>query len=246
MKSCKQKTISIFLLIILILPVLVTSVIPFVLTEKVQAEEPEQTSWLNNISNVFNDDDNSWIKGILMLLISFIINRFINEDTADEPDHIIGDEPAVDDSSQQQREVLGFYVNWVTQSASSYEALKNNWRNIDMVAPFWYTLNPDGNIESRYGGHQYEVDSFTSDRDIEILPLINNNQQNNMILVDPEIREKAIDNVIKLIEKHNYDGVNIDFEFLPTWTRQGYTAFVKNLYQKLQKINKTMTISVFP
>lgn len=193
----------------------------------------------------------SWIRGVIMVLVSFLINNLIGEETNEqEADKIaeekVGDKPLIEDKSKNREpEVLGFYVNWLSNHANSQEALKNNWQTLDMVAPFWYTLNPDGSIVERYGGHQYEVSSVAKNRDIEVLPLINNNQKNNMILIDPETRKKAVANVVQLIEKNDYDGVNIDFEFIPTWTRQGYTAFVKLLSQKLPD-DKTLTISVFP
>lgn len=56
-----------------------------------------------------------------------------------------------------------------------------------------------------------------------------------MILVDSDVRSKTIKNIVKLVEKYNYNGVNIDFEFIPPWTRNGYTQFIKELSSELNK-----------
>jgi len=193
------------------------------------------------------DDDNqqgSWLKGILLIVLSFIINNFAEKNKLNEQENKIESKPLI--STTPNKEVLGFYVNWLTPDADSYESLKNNWESIDMVAPFWYTAKPDGTLENRYGGYQYEVNSFARNREIKVLPLINNDQQNNMILVDPDIRTKTVNNIVDLVEKYNFDGVNIDFESIPPWTRNGYTSFIRELSSKLRKNNKLITISVFP
>ncbi|ACL70927.1 chitinase [Halothermothrix orenii H 168] len=185
-----------------------------------------------------------WLKGILLLIISFFINNFVDKNEEDQEARP-GESP-LDEDIISNREILGFYVNWLTPYANSYDAMVSNHRYVDMVAPFWFTANPDGTIKSRYGGHQYEVDSFSKRQGLELLPLINNNQKNNMILVDSDVRSKTIKNIVKLVEKYNYNGVNIDFEFIPPWTRNGYTQFIKELSSELNKKNKKLTISVFP
>ncbi|MDI3547830.1 MAG: hypothetical protein PWR10_1482 [Halanaerobiales bacterium] len=222
-----RRLISLLLVVFLILPFLVIS-----------------TTVIVYSADTDKDHNISWLKGILLIILSFIINNFVEKNKEESKDNKIGDEPLIDINTT--REILGFHVNWLTAEANSYESLKNNWRNIDMVAPFWYTVNPDGSIESRYGGYQYEVNSFASNRDIKVLPLINNNQRNNMILVDPNIRTKAVNNIVNLVDKYDFDGVNIDFEFIPPWTRNGYTAFIKELSSKLRRRDKLITISVFP
>ena len=228
-----KKLISLTLLIFLLVPFLLIIVTP--------AAYAIDLEWAERYP---------WLKGVLLMLISVIINRFAgnntpdpNNSTYDQEDTPIIIENHLDDIN---REVLGFHVNWLTPEADSYKSLQENWKNINMIAPFWYTVKPDGEIETRYGGYQYEVDSFAKNRNIKVLPLINNSQENNMILVDPDVRKKAVNNIVDMIEKYDFAGVNIDFEFIPPWTRNGYTSFIEDLSLKLRKINKTLTISVFP
>ncbi len=66
------------------------------------------------------------------------------------------------------------------------------------------------------------------------------------MLTDTKIRKKAIDNIIGLIQQNNYDGVNIDFELIPAWSKDAYTAFIRELGQKLHARGKLLVISVFP
>ena len=192
------------------------------------------------------ESSDSWLKGIIFLILSFIINNIVADDSSgdEKSDGKIGDTPLIDQKDNKY-EVLGFYVNWITKYADSQKAVKENYKNMDMVVPFWYTVNTDGSISNRYGGHQYELASLSKNRDIKMLPLINNSQKNNMALVDPDVRKKAVNNIIDLINKYDYNGINIDFEFIPEWTRNAYTSFIRQLSQKMPE-DKMLTISVFP
>ncbi|MFW5998727.1 MAG: glycosyl hydrolase family 18 protein [Halanaerobiaceae bacterium] len=231
--SEQNKLISLILVIVLLFPVLAVLMIPL-----------NGTVYAGSNSEI--EQEENWVKGILLIIVSYFINNFINRDSEEDRESTrIDDGPIIDENSTSEREVLGFYVNWITSYADSHETLEENSQNIDMLAPFWYTLNSDGSIENRYGGHQYEATSLASEENIKVLPLINNSQTDNMMLVDSEIREKAVDNIVDMINDNNYDGINIDFEYIPPWTRSGYTKFIEELSEKLDD-DKILTISVFP
>ncbi|MFW5995968.1 MAG: glycosyl hydrolase family 18 protein [Halanaerobiaceae bacterium] len=235
MKPIKNnsRSIALILLIIITLPVLLTLVLPLNQSAEAGTEEISENT--------------PWLKGLLLILISFFTNNYL--DLEDEPTQEAEEEkpsePESETEDRDEKEVLGFYVNWLSENSSSLETLRENHENIDMIAPFWYTLNPDGEIESRYGGHQYEAETLANNKNTDILPLINNNQSNNMILVDPKVRSRAITNIVNLVKKYNYGGVNIDFEFIPPWTRSGYSSFIKELKEKMPE-EKLVTVSVFP
>ena len=241
-----NKTTATFLIIIIIPLLLISAISPTLHATEIE-ESQEETSWL---------------KGIMLILISFFSNNFLEIEEEPDDEYITGDDDketekteyketeedefiSEKDEKDIEREVLGFYVNWITENASSLKALQENHTNMDIIAPFWYTLNPDGSIVNRYGGHQYEAVNIASNNNVDVLPLINNNQSSNMMLVDPAIRTESVNNIIELVENHNYDGVNIDFEFIPPWTRDGYTAFIRELRQNMPS-DKLVTISVFP
>ncbi|MFW5982122.1 MAG: glycosyl hydrolase family 18 protein [Halanaerobiaceae bacterium] len=235
----RYKRIIVYALLIFIL-------VPFLLLATSSSIYAGSLDWTENYP---------WLQGILLFLLSIIINNFVGENKPEVPEEPIIDENIDKNSDEvfeyssnenKRREVLGFHVNWLSHDANSFEALKKHNQSIDMVAPFWYTVMPDGEIQSRYGGYQHEVVSFAKDNDIKVIPLINNSQQNNMMLVDAESREKAVNNIVNLVERYEFDGINIDFEFIPPWTRNGYTAFIEKLSAKLRDMDKLLTVSVFP
>ncbi len=207
------------------------------------------------MGSLFNDKTTA-IKGVLMILMAFFLERLAGNQRVDQnsgnppitnwPDDSDGSYTYPKYLSPGEKEVLGFYVNWKTPGIESYPSLVKNAENIDMVSPFWYTINKKGDLLPKTEGHQYNTDTFVRQNGQLILPLINNDKTNSAMLTDAKIRQKAIENIVALVQSRNYDGVNIDFEFIPSWTKDGYTTFIRELSQKLHARGKLVTISVFP
>lgn len=238
----KRRIVAVLLLLFLLLPIM--------LTVTISAAEAADGWFVNNQSTA--------VKGILMLLMAVLLDRFTGDQKVEAK---AGDPPVTSfpDSSQStpyppmthylsqgEKEVMGFYVNWKGAGTESYPSLTRNARNIDLVSPFWYTLTANGNVVSKYEGRQGYVHSFARQQGQLILPLINNDKSTTAMLTNPYLRVKSVDNLVGLIQENGYDGVNIDFENLPSWTKDSYTLFIRDLAQKLHARGKLVTISVFP
>lgn len=239
------RIIAVMLILILLLPILFTATIGV-------AEAASGGSLFS--------EQSSAIKGVLVILMAFLFDRIVGDQkvSAQPGDPQITDLPENNSSSytpyptmkrylsQGEKEVLGFYVNWDTPGIESYPSLTKNARNIDMVSPFWYTITASGNLENKFNGHQANVVNYSRQQGQLILPLINNDKTNSAMLTNPTIRSKAVENIVALVQRNNYDGVNIDFEFIPSWTKDNFTIFIRELSQKLRARGKMVTISVFP
>mgnify|MGYP006274663525 FL=1 len=236
-QSTKYRVISVSLILLLLLPVLLTV-----------------TVGVAEASGSLFGDQTSLLRSLIMIAMAFLLDSFVGDqkvdtDSGDPPvTEIPGSDssyPPVSTIGPGEKEVLGFYVNW-NSDTESYPALKKQSSNIDMVAPFWYTITSTGALENKYGGKQRHVDNFTRQQGQLILPLINNDKTNSAMLTNANIRRKAINNIVKLVERNNYDGVNIDFEFIPHYTKDDFTTFMRELSQKLRSRGKMVTVSVFP
>lgn len=203
----------------------------------------------------------SAIKGLIVILMAFLLDRIagdqkVNSQSGDPMVTDIPDTPTSEDTtpyvpmkrylSQGEKEVLGFYVNWDTPGVESYPSLTKNARSIDAMSPFWYTVTSTGDIATKFGGHQAQAANFARQQGQMVLPLINNDKTNSAMLTNPTIRQKAVENIVALVQRNNYDGVNIDFEFIPAWAKDNFTMFIRELSQRLRARGKMVTISVFP
>lgn len=151
------------------------------------------------------------------------------------------------DVTKPPRMVVGYYENpWpgTPEKTGSFPAMKAFAKSMSAVGPFWYKATPDGTLESRDSQQVYDTARSLG---LKMYPLITNKTgSTDAILGDPAIRTKTIDNIVKIVQEKNYDGINIDFELLPPKHRDNLTAFMAEFYPKMKAANKTVIISVFP
>lgn len=145
------------------------------------------------------------------------------------------------------RMVIGYYENpWpgTPDKTGSFPSMKTFAKSMSGVGPFWYKATAEGTLESKESQLVYDTAKGLG---LKMYPLVTNKTgSTDAVLGDPATRTKVIDNIVAVIRDKNYDGVNIDFELLPPKHRDNLTAFMAELYPKMQQINKTLIISVFP
>ncbi|KHO62887.1 glycoside hydrolase [Thermoanaerobacter sp. YS13] len=144
--------------------------------------------------------------------------------------------------------VVGFYVDSAGPD-NSYQSLVKYSRYIDTLSPLWLTVEGDGTVKDSTNPQALD---YAKKQGIKIVPLVNVANSKDEVLLDPNIREKAISQLMALLKKHNFDGYNIDFEFIPHGTKnyikdKDYlTAFVSKIRPLIKKEGKILDISVIP
>jgi len=143
----------------------------------------------------------------------------------------------------------GFYVNWDIQSKYS---LKQNASKINMVLPEWLFIQDTSD--------EIATDIDTSALDImrrnhlAVVPMLSNYFNNkwngsnvHRIITSPQRRSKLINNLIKVLDRNKFNGVNIDFEDLLTEkTDENVISFQKELYNALHAKGYLVTQDIAP
>ena len=157
--------------------------------------------------------------------------------------------PARTKSKVKRPEVGGFYVN-DPGGFDSLPSLKAHSNIVDEIYPLWYHVKPDGSL--REEPNQRTI-TFARANKIKIFPLVNVVPNQDSVLRDIRARDNAIANILRIVRTNNYDGINIDFEFVPTTGRKDFrvdrqemTTFVKLLSQRLNKLGKETHMAVLP
>jgi cellulose synthase/poly-beta-1,6-N-acetylglucosamine synthase-like glycosyltransferase/spore germination protein YaaH/peptidoglycan/xylan/chitin deacetylase (PgdA/CDA1 family) len=131
----------------------------------------------------------------------------------------------------------GFYVNWDIKSKYS---LKQNASKINMVLPEWLF------VKDTLGNVAVDIDTaainIMRENHIAIVPMLSNYYNNvwdgnnvHRIITSPAKRRILINNVVAILDRYKFNGVNIDFEELKETTDEYMIAFQKELYDKLSK-----------
>jgi len=145
--------------------------------------------------------------------------------------------------------VIAFYENgWGSPlQPSSLPSFQAHVQSIDIVAPFWFTVNMDGTVEDK---HNQEAMDFARANNIPVFALFNNKKDvvpgNAAMLTDADARAKSIAEIVSLVNKYGYDGINIDFEVMPAKEREKLTAYVKELADQMKQQNRRIAVSVIP
>ncbi len=119
---------------------------------------------------------------------------------------------------------LGYYVNY---DSRSFESLQANIDHLDIVSPYFYHLTPSGQIKAF---DQPETTRFVQDRNVKVVPIIQNESRWDEFTVTigtPEKQQAIVDRIVEMVEDKGYDGIQIDFEAINATDADLLTAFMK-------------------
>lgn len=145
--------------------------------------------------------------------------------------------------------MMGFYVNW---DESSYESLAANIDKLTAIMPEWYHVGGDGRIRQAYGGGQAEAMRLIRRErpDMKVMPIVNNFAPGQdpkavaRVLRDPAASRRMAAEIVRTISAEGYDGVNIDFEGLPSSSREDLVRFMRALYPLAKRARLEVSLDV--
>lgn len=149
---------------------------------------------------------------------------------------------------QKKLNVVGFYVDSFGPD-NSYNSLVKYAKHMDTLSPLWLTVEGDGTVRDITNKKALD---YARKQGLKVIPLVNVANSKDAVLLDTKIRQETINQLIALLKKHNFDGYNIDFEFIPHGTKnyvkdKDYlTAFINILRPLMKKEGKILDISVIP
>jgi spore germination protein len=124
------------------------------------------------------------------------------------------------------------------------DAILANAAAIQTVNPFWYTPRPDGTLQLNDGAEDAEELATWRAAGLTIVPTIFGNVP--APIMDAELREQHIATIVDLVERREYDGIDIDYESFPLVSREPFTIFIETLAEELHARDKLLTIAVHP
>ena len=183
--------------------------------------------------------DFGWIHGSLLLISDEPVD--LNESINSPVNHVIP-------INKYPYEVVGYYTEDYAQDMGSYNVAKEYSSSLTTLVPFSYSMDKNGNLK---GTHSERAEKVANENGLVNLALIHNitggnfnKEEVSALLNNKSSRSNAVSNILKLLETNGYDGINIDFENIPPTDREVLTAFVKELYSKLNPRGYKVTISM--
>jgi cellulose synthase/poly-beta-1,6-N-acetylglucosamine synthase-like glycosyltransferase/peptidoglycan/xylan/chitin deacetylase (PgdA/CDA1 family)/spore germination protein YaaH len=142
----------------------------------------------------------------------------------------------------------GFYVNWDMNSSIS---LHKNISRLNMILPEWiFQKDTKGNLDVRI---ENETLDFIQNNKVAVVPMLSNyfnkrwNGDSTLILLkNPKARKLLISRIKNLLEKNDFQGINIDLENLPKGSHPFMLQFSKELSTVLHAEGYITTIDINP
>jgi len=141
-----------------------------------------------------------------------------------------------------------FYVDW---DAQSFLSLQQYIDKMNMVIPEWIFIDPTA--DTVYTDIDPRAWGVMKRSGVKILPILSNNFKEvfrgdavRRIIADPVKKQRLITDVINILEKDNFIGVNVDFEEVDEKNNEDLVSFQKDLYTQLHAHHLLVTQDVIP
>ena len=158
---------------------------------------------------------------------------------------------------QKDKIVYGFFPYWNLKYSD-----KLHIKDLTHFAYFAIDLNPDGTINKKINSKELEPgwNKLNSDAFGKVLyqvQLLNHKTVITVTAMDPELissilnnesnKEMALNSILEVYRKFNFNSINVDFEYVGTpdqTTRTNFTGFVSSLKARCMIINAQCEIDV--
>lgn len=160
------------------------------------------------------------------------------------------------DMDNSKLNVIGWIPYWDQENAVN--SFKKHVGAFNYISVFWYKLNKDGKITTYDGVNEdTSIITYAHDNNVKVLALLANLQEDSGTenwdtnVVDSVIssfwtRKQHINDILRLTEQKNFDGIVIDYEALPSSERIKFSRFIEQLAYELHKRNKILGVAIHP
>jgi len=128
----------------------------------------------------------------------------------------------------------------------AFDEFQANADSITDVALRWFETNANGDLFYEYQDDYNKVLQFARDNDIKTHASVVFMDKDGMhaLLSDPARRQFLVAQLSEQVKQNDYDGVNIDFEFLGKDDRDNFSLFLQELKQSLGN-DKQLSVALF-
>lgn len=142
------------------------------------------------------------------------------------------------------KSVLAYTASYYSGDDLSYKSLVSYSGLIDGIATDSYNVDGLGNITGTAPQEQIE---YANANKISTYAMISNSFNGNItkvLLESGENRQNLINNILDVLKKNKYKGVNVDLEGIFYYNRGEFTQFIKDLYNTLHSQGFEVTVSI--
>ena len=157
-------------------------------------------------------------------------------------------------SMHSRGRVIAYVAYW--DQDPGFAATERHLDTLSAISPWWYSVDSAGAVVPQHAG-MTDIDASAVRRfrasGMRVMPTIANHRDGEwddqvvaQLLADPGATADHIRNIVELVVRAGYAGIDIDYENLPSSTRDAFSAFVRDLSTSLHRNRKLLSVCVHP
>jgi spore germination protein YaaH len=125
----------------------------------------------------------------------------------------------------------------------SFADFRAHYRQIGTVYPTFFDCSAGADLT---GADNQQIVTWARARAVKVLPRFNCQRSDVLrrILTEDALRAQWLDQIVGMVDRNGYDGVNLDFEAGYASDRSAYTSFVTELAARLHGRGKLLSLAV--
>lgn len=156
------------------------------------------------------------------------------------------------ENMKQEKQIEGnisLVWDYFSEYASAPNRTGTTLKGVNVVSPAFAVLDDDdaGELFTNVGQEGREYIKWAHSKGYKVWPFISNNSEKALtseILNDYKLRQKLINNIVNLAIENNFDGINIDFEYMNMSDKDVFSRFIIELAPRLREYGMVLSVDV--
>ncbi len=153
----------------------------------------------------------------------------------------------VPNASAATLEYSGWIPYWKAKAGA--DDARKHIKVLAEVNPFTYTVKSNGTINdagNMSASHWKKLRSSAASNDVRYVPTImwSDGAAIDRVLRDAELRKAHIEAIVELVDEHDYDGIDIDYEGKKAETKEYFSLFLAELNNALEEDDKWLSCTI--
>ena len=190
---------------------------------------------------------------VLLFAIYMILRKDNKKEEVNTAENITEDEEVIVEQEEigvEEEPLPLLHSAWIPawDFNNGYTSLEKHKELIKEVNPVFYGVNNDGTLLNRKPSEDsvQKLLNLTTSESIEVIPTVGSYDYKIMtsVLQSDVYIQKHITEIVKEIEKYDFDGIDIDYEKIRSTEKEGYFKFLTDLKTELTKKEKILSVTV--
>jgi spore germination protein len=152
--------------------------------------------------------------------------------------------------------VIGWIPFWDQENA--FKSFSSHADKFDFVSLFWYRIDKNGKVTTyKDAKEDQKIIDYAKKHKVKVLALVANLPDDSeggdwdakrvdRVISSAQARKKHINELLQMVERKKFDGIDIDYEALKGHQRENFSLFIEELAGELHERGKILGVAIHP